>query len=204
MKAFKALLILTLAAASVIPIFSQDIETELTAAYFDTLFNKYIELETDILQNYEDGSLISYKLGIIENLRKEAVDEGRADIISRLDMLSFVVRTGIEDQTVIETSGAVLAQIAEAEKEARSRAAIQKAMSTGAWVSIGSSIVSGSVFAAAALISSDFYNKYTRTEYADQAAFYLFWWQFLEKVSAVSAVTTIITGTAAGIFAAIQ
>jgi len=199
----KSIMIIILLSTA-LPIFSQEAEiSEPETIYSDILFNEYVELETRILQKYEDGSLDHYNLGEIERQRVNAVKENRKDVISRLDMLSFVVKSGLDDQSITEDADKVRFEIASVANKYRAETANAIAIKKAANVSISTAIASGTIFALSAMISNEYYNKYTQTELADQAAFYLFWWQFLERVSFAGAITTVISGTAAGILTAL-
>ncbi len=185
--------------------FGQDTaETSVPEAIFtDVLFNDYIQLETMLLGNYTAKTLNTYDLGRIESLRQQAAAANRRDILNRLDMLEFIVRDGLKEQEAGTDPEAFLAALKDEERKYRAEAAAAKTARTVTGISIGTAIASGTIFAASALISSDYYTKYTETEYADQAAFYLFWWQTLDTVSLVSAITTLAAAAAAGIFAVI-
>jgi hypothetical protein len=139
----------------------------------------------------------------IDEMLERAMDENRNDIISRLIMLKFVVETEIENQAVKVNAEEMIAGIAAEEKKYRMAAGVEKIGRRAVKISIGTAIASGSIYAASALISNDYYRKYTETEYEDQAAFYLFWWQLLEQVSIISAVTALVSSSTAGILSAV-
>ena len=200
---------IALLAAAIAPVFSQEeVESETEPAviteYSDQLFSEYIVLETGILEKHSEGSLSSYNLSEIERLRIKAVNENRDDVVSRLDMLAFVVNEGLASQTAALSPVKVLSGIEAVETEYRRELAAKKAISSATGISIGTAIVSGTIFAVSSISSVEFYDKYTASESADQAGFYLFWWQFLEKVSFFSALTTVVSGISAGIFAAAE
>ena len=181
-------------------VITEDIDIE----YIDPLFSEYIELETMLLEKYSNGSLENYNLGEIEALRLKAEKENRSDVISRLDMLSFVVSEGLSRQTEDADAERVISEIQAAEKEYRREISNRKGLEAATGISLGTAIASSSIFTLSAIFSSDFYNKYTAAESADQAGFYLFWWQFLEKVSLFSAITSVVSGLSAGILAAVN
>ena len=186
-------------------IWAQDSEAIIPDAsvYFDFLFNEYIVLETSILELIDAQEIGHDDIYAIDKMLAEAESENRSDVVSRLNMLRFVAETEIQRRELETNAEAVIAGITAEEAEFRAADSAGKIGRTAVKISIGTAIASGTVFAASALISEDYYRKYTETEYADQAAFYLFWWQFLDNVSLVSAVTAVVSSAAAGILSAI-
>lgn len=172
--------------------------------FVDTLFNEYIALEDSLLLRADGSGFNEKDLVELENLMLKAEEAGRADIQSRIDMLSFVVATEIEAARTETESGTILKGISDSERKKRNEGKAEKTAKTFMGISVGTAILSGSIFAVSALASSNYYGKYTETEYADQAAFYLFWWQLLEQTAFVSALTTAAASLAAGILAAVM
>ncbi len=172
--------------------------------FIDFLFNEYIELEKQIFEETDDSESISAetleKIGVLEN---KAVSANRKDIISRLRMLNFIIESDVYENELNLNADTALHSIRETEKIYRRTKSTEKIGRKAFGITIGTAVVSGTIFAASSLASSGYYEKYTQTEYADQAAFYLFWWQLLEDVSTGSAILTVASSAAAGILAAV-
>ncbi|MDC7225376.1 MAG: hypothetical protein PQJ61_01280 [Spirochaetales bacterium] len=192
-----------IASASILPIFAQETGPDYENVYYDELFNEYLELETTLLQKIDERNLQSYNLGEIESLKFKAETENRYDVISRLEMLSYVVKTALEEEYTEVNAEALMAGMTDAEKRYQEEKTAAGILPTASTISIATAFTAGAVYAASAILTSSFYSKYTATESADDAAFYMFWWQFFEDVSIAGAVTTILSGTAAGITAAL-
>lgn len=204
-QGLKIIIIITLFAGVTGSLYAQETEPVETATpvYSDILFNNYIELETSILEMIGTESMGTDALTSINEMLLKMETENRTDILSRLNMLKFVVESEIKNLEREANTEQLIAEFTAEEAKYRTQTAARKIGQTAMEISIGTAIVSGSIFAASALISGDYYKKYTETEYADQAAFYLFWWQLLDNISIVSAVTAIVSSTAAGILAAV-
>jgi hypothetical protein len=179
-------------------IFSQ--EAGDAGVYVDQLFNKYIELENSFLQK---EVITRAELGALRRLRREAEEAGRRDILSRLEMLEFIARTLNEQDLRSSGPDAILAEIAEAEQQ---RLEERRLLETGRTIKIATitaAAVSGSLFLSSSILYDIYHSKYINSVYADQAAFFLFWWQIFEQVSIYSGLTTIAASAAAGILNAV-
>lgn len=180
-------------------LFSQNTESE---AYLDLLFNQYIELETSALKQIESGEIDSQVLVKIDNMLLQTAEEQRDDLSSRLKMLRFAVETEISTRNRVLNADVFISKIAEAEKNRKDDIESARIRKNITGISIGTAAAAGVVFAVSSFVSQNYYDKYLQTEITDQAAFYLFWWQFLDNISTASAAVTIISSATAGIFTA--
>ncbi len=168
--------------------------------YVDELLNRYMELENSIIENQ---SLTESDITDIDNLINTAINENRRDIISRARMLKFIAESSINKNRTVQNSTEITASLLLAEKDrinsGRTEKLIKSLTTADLWVAGVSTVV----FAASAAGYEHFFNKYTETEYNDQAAFYLFWWQLLEDTSIISGITAVTTLLTAGILSAV-
>ena len=168
--------------------------------YVDELLNRYMELENSIIENQ---SLTESDITDIDNLINTAINENRRDIISRARMLKFIAESSINENRTVQNSTEITASLLQAEKDrinsGRTEKLIKSLTTADLWVAGVSTVV----FAASAAGYEHFFNKYTETEYNDQAAFYLFWWQLLEDTSIISGITALTTLLTAGILSAV-
>ena len=199
-RCFLLFIIMPLLLLQAAAVFSQD---SAGLMYSDKLFNDYIMLEDSLLLKYEQQTLSKEDLTELRTFRALAADSGREDLLSRVDMLNFIIKTEIETSYLNSNADAALENMKDAERKKRIKNAAVKTGRTVTGISIGAALISGTIYAASTIIASDYYDKYTQTEYADQAAFYLFWWQLLDKVSVISIITTLTTSVTAGILAAV-
>ncbi len=181
-----------------LPLYS--LHAQESEVYVDELLNSYMELETSIIEN---PALTESEITDIDNLINSALNENRRDIISRARMLKFIAESSIEEQNKAQNSIEITASMHQAEKDrinsGRTEKLIKNLTTADLWVAGVSTVV----FAASAAGYEHFFNKYTETEYADQAAFYLFWWQLLEETSIISGITALTTLLTAGILSAV-
>jgi hypothetical protein len=192
------LFLLLISTIFTVPIFSQ--ETEDSGVYVDKLFNDYIELEDAFL---EKEVITGTELGALWKLKREAEAAGRRDILSRLEMLEFIAETLNEQNRRSSEPDAVLAEIAEAEQRRLEEKRLLETGRTAKIASITAAAVSGSLFLSSSILYDIYHSKYINSGYADQAAFFLFWWQIFEQVSIYSGLTTIALSAAAGILNAV-
>ena len=168
--------------------------------YTDLLFNKYIELENRILL---DEAELSQELYEIRQFKVEVESAGRRDILSRLEMLSFIVKTRLDESLRITEAESITGKIISDEELRLAGTAAKNSQGVLTAAAIGTTLVSGIIFLGSSIIYEDFYNKYTATDYADQGAFYLFWWQTCKTTSMISGLTTAVAALTSGIFAII-
>ena len=83
------------------------------AAYVDVFLERYIELEQRLLGDDVDLEQAGYD---IRKFRFELEGHNRPDLISRLDMLDFVVRTRLELQIVENGGDQIVAEIIKKEE----------------------------------------------------------------------------------------
>jgi len=201
MKSSRKAAVLLLYSLILIPavLFGQDTATEELAppVYVDILFNQYIELEDRILL---DEIILEEEIYEIRKLRLIAEETNRKDIISRLDMLDYVVNTRLEEIRISAEAESITAKILSDEERSRQKSSQTAAGEAMTSVAIGTTLASAAVFLGSTLIYEDFYSKYTAAAYADQAAFYLFWWETCKTASIVSGWTTAAAALTSGLF----
>ena len=168
--------------------------------YIDRLFNDYIELEDRLLA--AESPDISDR-GPILKMLAEARKQGRDDIISRLEMLDFIISSRLTDQKLAAQPELELSLVKEAEQLRAAREAGEAAGRAAADISLISAAVSSAVYLSSTILYESFYSQYTAQQDAGQAAFYLFWWQIFETTSVISGFSTIGLSLTAGILAAV-
>ncbi|MDC7125041.1 MAG: hypothetical protein PQJ46_05710, partial [Spirochaetales bacterium] len=167
--------------------------------YSDKILNNYMELENSIIEKINNDSITILDIEQIEKMKAEIEESNRSDIKSQLDMLKFIAETSISEETRTTDASQIIKQLSAEEKELRTRHKKERAGQIATEVSIGTAIVSGTIFAVSSIIYSTYYEQYTESQSSENAAFYLFWWQIMEEVSILSGVTTIISSATAGI-----
>jgi hypothetical protein len=197
-----AFILLVMLLFSPTAIFSQENEnTETTieseTIYIDLLFNQYIKLEDSILLDEEN---LEEELYEIRKFRNKAEAEGRRDIQSRLDMLDFVVKTRIDEKSLTTNSESIIEKILSDEELLIARNGQKEAADMLSAASFGTTIASGIIFLGSSILYEELYSEYIVTQKADQAAFYLFWWQISKTTSIISGWTTAAAALTSGIF----
>ena len=195
----KTTLLLFLITAAAVPhgaLYAQETDAA-GEGYTDSLLEKYIELEQLLLS--KDADLTDARFSI-RRLMAEAEEAGRTDLASRLQMLDFVVSTRLENSMAEDKPEPILQKILSKEELLRAEKAGRDAGDFATAAAVGTTIAAGLVFGASTALYENFYREYTETEYADQAAFYLFWWQIFRTTSIVSGWTTAASALLSGLF----
>ncbi len=177
---------------------AQETEETEPVVYIDVMFVQYIELENRVLLDEID---LEQELYEIRKLKTEAEKANRRDLLSRLDMLDFVVSTKLEDGRRSSGAESILEKILTDEQRRLAKNEIENSGSALTAAALGTTIVSGMIFLGSSLIYEDFYSKFTATENTDQAAFYLFWWETCRTASVISGWSTAAAAVSSGILA---
>lgn len=176
---------------------SAEPENSEAAIYIDFMFNRYIELEDSILDADAD---LEQKLYEIRKFRVEVEQENRRDILSRLDMLDFIIRTKLDNEERTAGEESIKEKILSDEElrlAAGQREAGEEFLKGAA---VCTTFASAFVFLATTGLYEDYYSKYTATDSEDDAAFYLFWWQIFKTTSIISGFSTAAAAVTSAIF----